>query len=232
MIQLKELTKKFSSGFQLGPVNLEISKSNTIALLGQNGAGKSTLFQLLTGNLDATSGEIYIFEKRLLPENYLLKRTIGYLPQHFHLPKWVTGLDILRYAASLYELEDAENKIKDSLKYWDAQSYQKKPLASLSHGMQKRIALALATIHNPQLLILDEPFSGLDLFHIRALENLIEKRQTENKITILSTHIAPYVAKLCKKVYTAEKGKIDELANWSGSSYEEKITLIENHFYN
>ena len=93
----------------------------------------------------------------------------------------MSGTELLSYANSLYNLNLNEDDIKETLKFWDALDYSNKPIASLSHGMQKRIGLALATIHSPKLLILDEPFSGLDIYHIKALKELINQRKKIKK---------------------------------------------------
>ena len=110
-ITIKNLSKEFNTGFVLGRVNLHFSSPATICILGQNGAGKSTLFQLMTGNLEADSGEIYYGREKVVVDNYLLKRKIGYLPQKPLLPKWITALEVLRYAAHLHGVLDSKNLI-------------------------------------------------------------------------------------------------------------------------
>ena len=212
-------------------MDISLDGGKTVAFLGKNGAGKSTLFQLLTGNLDATDGLVRIAGKRLTPDTPEHKKLIGYLPQKHVLPKWVTGQEVLRYAAGLYGINDAHSKLKQSMEYWDCASYAKKPLAALSHGMKKRVALALATLNDPELLILDEPFSGLDLFQIKALDTEIQRRATAGKLTILSTHIAPYTAKLCNDVYVVENGKIAELPKYKESDQLQRVALIESKFF-
>jgi len=231
LVSIENLKKEYPGGFTLGPASINLSEGETVAFLGKNGAGKSTLFQMLTGNSDATSGTILVDGKKLTPDKYELKRKLGYLPQNLHLPKWSTGLEILRYGASLYQLENAEEKIQSAMKYWDCEFYKDKPLAACSHGMQKRVGLAIASLHDPVCLILDEPFSGLDLFHIRALENEIKRRQAAGKTTLISTHIAPYVAQLCQKVYVVDQGKIKTLNGWDEADQIERISLIETEFF-
>lgn len=220
-----------SSNFSLGPISLTINKGECIGLMGENGAGKSTLFQLITGNLRANTGKIHLGAERMLPENFLLKQKIGYMPQNLELPKWVSGKEVLNYAINLYDLPNPEQLCQDTMKYWDCQSYANKPLAACSHGMKKRVALGLASIHQPELLILDEPFSGLDLFHIKALQDLILARKKQHKITILCTHIAPYTARLCDSLLTLANGKISSMDTWSKGDYLKKIEDIENIFF-
>jgi len=227
----ENLTKTYEESFKLGPVSLNLSGGQTVAFLGKNGAGKSTLFQLLTGNIDATNGIVKLNGVRLTPDTPFLKKQIGYLPQKHSIPKWVTGREVLSYAAGLYQIEDAPKKLSELMAYWDCASYANKPLASLSHGMKKRVALALAVMNDPEVLILDEPFSGLDLFQIRALDQEITNRQRAGKLTILSTHIAPYTAKLCQEVYVVEDGNVNLLAKYKESDLLTRVSLIEAKFF-
>lgn len=231
LLRVSQLLKRYPSGFQFGPANFTLSAASTYAFLGINGAGKSTLFQLLTGNLDASEGQIYWREQKFGPESFAIKRHIGYLPQNLDLPPWVSGLELLTYAANLYATSTDRCALQNLLEYWDCQAFAQRPLAACSHGMQKRLALALASFHNPQLLILDEPFSGLDLLHIRALEKLIQTRQEQGLTTVLSTHIAHYVAKLCQAVYLIKVGQVYPLANWQQKDLTGKIQMIEDQFF-
>ena len=231
MMSLTAITKRYSSSadsFSLGPIDLAIDTGETLAILGENGAGKSTLFNLMTANLDKDNGEIILQDEKLIPENFIAKRKFGYLPQNLYFPPWVSGEELLRYARSLYDKGDVEQ----SLNYWDCASYRRLPLASCSHGMQKRVGLALASLHNPPLLLLDEPFSGLDVSHTRALETLLQERCNNGHGNIISTHILPYVAKLCHRVVILREGILRNVDNWQASSYVSRIKLLEDEFFN
>jgi heme exporter protein A len=231
LLEVKNLTKTFGESWKLGPVDLNLGAGEICALLGKNGAGKTTTFQILTGNMDAGSGEIRIMGEKLTPDAFQLKQKIGYLPQNPVLPRWASGEEILLYAAGLYEIGDKQTFVNKLMDYWDCAYYRKKPLTALSHGMQKRVGLALASMHDPDLLILDEPHSGLDLFHIRALDDLLLTRQKKQKTTIMSTHIAPYTAKLCDRVLIIESGTVSQLADWEKQSFVERISAIESRFF-
>jgi ABC-2 type transport system ATP-binding protein len=225
------LGKKYPDGYELQPCSLSFFPGTTNAILGANGAGKSTLFNLLSANSHPTSGSISFLGKSLRPEEFSLKQRIGYLPQNLLLPPWISGIELLRYAAGLYKLSNAEQKINQMLSYWDCHSFSRLPLIACSHGMQKRIALGLALLHEPPLLILDEPFSGLDLYHTRALEQIIVQRQRAGKVTILSTHVLPYVQRLCQTVAMIRHGQISTLSSWLSCSAEEKTKKVEDFFY-
>lgn len=230
-LELTGVNKSFpQSNFQLGPVDLHLEPGTSLALFGKNGAGKSTLFQIITGHLRADAGQIEIFGQQMKLDSFALKRQIGYLPQHLDLPRWVSGFDLITYALKLYELTPLAQHRDRVLSYWDCTEFAYKPLAACSYGMQKRIGLALASLHNPQLLILDEPFSGLDLFHIRALENLLAARHG-NQLTIISTHVAAYAAKLSDRAMTLHGGKLLELSTWPQQDFMTRIDLMEAQFF-
>ncbi len=232
LLTVRQLEHSFSgTQFKLGPIDLQISAGQCIGIMGQNGAGKSTFFQILTGNLKPQRGEVQILQQAMRLDNFYLKRQVGYLPQNLELPKWVCAYELLSYASSLYGLQDQTKLVHEVLEYWDCLSFAHKPIGTCSHGMKKRVALGLANIHSPALLILDEPFSGLDLYHIKALNDIIKKRKTEGKPTILCTHIAPYIANLSNSVYTLISGQLRELENWQSQSFMERINTIEQAFY-
>ena len=225
------LKKEYETGFRVGPIDLILAPGETVALLGKNGAGKTTLFQVLTGNADATGGTVSILGRRLTPDTPDVKRAVGYLPQNPALPRWATGRDLLTYAAKLHGLPERERLIAEREAYWDTASYRKKPLATLSYGMQKRLGLALATLHDPPLLILDEPFSGLDLYHIRAVEDAIQSRAAAAKATLVSTHDAANAARTAHRALVMDAGQLTLLEGFAAAGFLERMALIENAFF-
>lgn len=231
LLVCEKLLKTHGSSFTLGPVDFTINSQEVAGFIGANGAGKSTLFQMLSANTDASEGRVYYNKQRVTPDNAELRKQFGYLPQHPVLPKWVSATDLLKYAASVYNLSNAAELIKSQLKYWDIEFFESRPLAACSHGMQKRVGLALATIHSPDFLILDEPFSGLDIFHIQALKRKISDRVQEGKITILSTHITPYTAKMCDRAFIVKSGNIQEIESWPQMHTDDRVSHIENEFF-
>jgi ABC-type multidrug transport system ATPase subunit len=208
-----------------------MEEGDNLSLFGKNGSGKSTLFQMITGHLRQDSGEIILFGEKLRMDSFQLKRRMGYLPQNLDLPRWVSGFDLITYNMKLHEMNPIAERRQQILEYWDCQSFAYKPLAACSYGMQKRIALALASMHEPELLILDEPFSGLDLFHIRALENLLEQRRG-HLLTVVSTHVAAYAAKLSNRAATIHSGQVRELSEWPNADFMTRIKLMEEQFFN
>lgn len=224
------LERKVSEDYTLGQIDLIISLGETVALIGPNGAGKTTFFELVTGNSDPTSGEVHFKGERFRPEFYEIKRKMGYLSQDINLPLWVTPKELLKYSASLHKIEDAEERISEQINLWQIESYQNNPIASCSHGMKKRAGLAAALLHDPDFLILDEPFAGLDIIHIKSLKSTIIERAKSNKTTIVSTHILPYASELCSKAFTIKDGEINEIKDWATMEFAAQQKTIEKHF--
>lgn len=202
-----------SSGFELGPINFAAGQGETIAILGSNGAGKSTLFQALTGNLEPTSGKVFLGEEPFTVDRYDLKKAIGYLPQNLPFPAWVTGSEILAYQAGLNGI--GGEAVSEQIATWQMADYVDGPCAGYSHGMRKRLGLGLALMTNPDLLILDEPFSGLDITQTHKLLEVIERRQCSQQATLVSTHILPYAARICGRAVYIRAGQIAEDAAWA-----------------
>ena len=225
MMTLRAISKKFSAGFQLGPCDLQVNRAETLAVLGKNGAGKSTLFNLMTANLDPSAGEVTFRGQRFIPEAFALKRELGFLPQNPVFPPWVNGAELLHYAVRLYGLDIAA--VARALQRWDGEHYQHLPLTLCSHGMQKRIGLAVATIHQPPLLLLDEPFSGLDVFHLKTLQELLATRKQQQLSNVLSTHILPLAAQLCDRAVVLKHGQLHTLPDWQQQDSGQRIAAVE-----
>lgn len=229
MLKLQELTKKHDSGFTLGPLTMDLPTGSTLAVFGRNGAGKSTLFSLITGNADRSSGHAFWCEHKISPEAVDIKRRMGYLPQESDLPAWVTPREIIQWSAKLHNLP--ESSVDKALATWDATSWAQRPLSACSHGMQKRIGLALATMHDPDLLILDEAFNALDILHTRTLENMIRDRRDRKLTTIISTHTPLLAASICDLAWIMDAGKIQVLNEWPTASLEARAKLVEQRFF-
>lgn len=221
------LKKSFSNEYSLFIEKAIFNSPGIIGIFGVNGSGKSTLFNLMTGRLDKDGGHVSYNSEKISLKNYLLKRKIGYLPQILSFPNWATAEDLLGYAFTLYSSDSNKSDINETLAYWDCQLFAKTPLKHCSHGMQKRVGLALSTCHSPDYLILDEPFSGLDLKHMVALESLLANRVKEGKLTIMSTHILPYAAEYCSRAFILKSGHLENLELWMNASKDKRTHLIK-----
>ena len=235
LLMLDQVEKTYpgagSGGFRLGPVQLNVAKGATVGIMGRNGAGKTTLFQIITGNIDRTGGQMQFGGHPHGITQHECKRQIGYLPQDPVLPRWATADELLRYAATLYGLPNARRAATEAMEQWDVTSFQHNPIGACSYGMQKRIGLALATVHNPALLVVDEPFSGLDLFHVRALEETLVNRAKRGQATIVSTHVPLHIAALATSLVLVRNGQVSEIGRWGEMNQSERIAQIEKAFF-
>ncbi len=210
-------------GFKLGPISLQCPSGTTLAVLGPNGSGKSTLFNLLAGQTRPDNGQVTLGGQ--LTET--IRRRIGYLPQQGNLPHWATPHELCTYSARL--LGDTSGELAvNTLRYWDCFEFRNELTGNLSTGMRKRVGLAVATLNNPDLLILDEPFEALDLGHVAALRQEIKRRTGAGLVTVFATHIASFAAELATTTIFLTGGKATTL-EWP-ASVPDRITTLEIKF--
>ena len=202
---LKEITKKFGNIEALKGVSLSLKKGEIVGLLGPNGAGKSTLMKILTGYYKHWDGKGILFKKDLKKELREIQQKVGYLSEDNPLYQEMYVQEYIKYTADLYRL--ANPKIEGLIKQTGLIEYKHKKIQTLSKGYKQRVGLAAALIHNPKLLILDEPTTGLDPNQILEIRKLIRTFGKE-KTVLLSTHILQEVDALCDRVIIINKGKI------------------------
>ena len=202
---LKEITKRFGNIEALRGVSLSLKKGEIVGLLGPNGAGKSTLMKILTGYYKQWDGKGTLFNKDLKTELKIIQQKVGYLTENNPLYQEMYVQEYIKYIADLYRLVNP--KIEDLIKQIGLSEYKHKKIQTLSKGYKQRVGLAAALIHNPKLLILDEPTTGLDPNQILEIRKLIRAFGKE-KTVLLSTHILQEVDALCDRVIIINKGKI------------------------
>ena len=202
---LKEITKKFGNIEALRGVSLSLKKGEIVGLLGPNGAGKSTLMKILTGYYKQWDGKGTLFDKDLKTELKIIQQNVGYLTENNPLYQEMYVQEYIKYTADLYRLVNP--KIEELIKQIGLSEYKHKKIQTLSKGYKQRVGFAAALIHNPKLLILDEPTTGLDPNQILEIRKLIRAFGKE-KTVLLSTHILQEVDALCDRVIIINKGKI------------------------
>lgn len=209
MIQVKWLSKIYDSGFQwLSEVSFDLMEWDIYGFLGHNWAGKTTTINILTTLLEATSGEIYIDRKNMKTDAHEIKKIIGYLPESVALYSNFTVYENLEYFAKLSGIENPRKNIDATLSFLEV-DYSTKKVGELSKGMRQRIGIAQAILHNPKVLFLDEPNTGLDPVGMKQLRDIILKLSQEKWITIfMNTHLLSEVGKLCNKVGILNQGKL------------------------
>ena len=209
MISVKNLFKTFN-GFQaVSDLSFDITPGDVVGFLGPNGAGKSTTMKMLTGFLLPTSGDIYITNLSLEQSALDIKKKIGYLPEGAPAYGDMTPLQFLNFIAQIRGYKGAEkaSRIEQVVKQVELNEVLDKPIDNLSKGFKRRVGLAQALIHDPEILILDEPTDGLDPNQKHQVHKLI-KNLSKDKIVIISTHILEEVTAVCNRVMIIAKGKL------------------------
>jgi ABC-2 type transport system ATP-binding protein len=209
MIQVEHLTKRYGSIPAIQDLSFEVAKGEIVGFLGPNGAGKSTTMKILTGYLPATSGRATIAGFDVFSHSIDARRRLGYLPENTPLYTDMRVGEYLRYRAKLKGVPSSKvrERVGDVLEICALRDRERAMIRDLSKGYRQRVGLADALVHDPELLILDEPTIGLDPNQIRQVRELI--RNLGGKRTVLiSTHILPEVEMMCSRVIVIHKGQI------------------------
>ncbi len=203
------LTRLFGPNKAVNNVSFELSKGEVLGFLGPNGAGKSTTMRMLTGNLAPTDGQVEICGINIIEEPKLAKANIGYLPEMRPLYKEFRVNEFLRIAAKLHNIpaKKINSSIDIAMEKCGLTHMSNRLIENLSNGYQQRVGIAQAIIHNPEIVILDEPTVGLDPIQIREIRKLIKEIGKEHSV-ILSTHILPEVEIVCDRVQIIDKGNL------------------------
>ncbi|MCW9047394.1 MAG: ABC transporter ATP-binding protein [Gammaproteobacteria bacterium] len=208
LIQANNLHRYYGETLAVDNVSIELHQGEILALLGPNGAGKSTCLQMLCGVLAPSEGEIIINGVDLLDNPDIAKKNIGYLPDKPPLYPELTVTEYLTYAAKLRRVNTSQIKdlLKQAIQQCGLEGYNHRLIANLSKGYQQRVGIAQAIIHQPEVIILDEPTVGLDPIQMLEIRKLILQLGEQHGI-ILSTHILPEVQAVCNRVQMIHHGK-------------------------
>lgn len=213
-ILVKNITKLFGEQKALNEVNFSVGSGEIVGFLGPNGAGKSTMMKIITCFLPPTTGEVKVCGYDVLEQSIEVRSRVGYLPEHNPLYLDMYVKEYLQYVCGVYKVNDTQKQIKNLIDLTGLGVEQHKKIGALSKGYRQRVGLAQALIHNPDVLILDEPTTGLDPNQIVDIRNLIKEIGKE-KTVMLSTHIMQEVKAICDRVIIINKGNIvaDEKAD-------------------
>lgn len=208
MIEIKNLIKQADNKFILRGINLSIKKGETVAILGPNGAGKSTLFKVLTTLIKPTSGQVLINGLDLRKNQFDIKKLFGYLPHSSLLYDHYSPLENLVFFGKIYGVQNVEKKAIDLVKQVGLSFFQNDPVKNFSRGMIQRVAIARAIIHDPQILFLDEPHTGLDQGAIGILNHVILSMKEKGTTTLMVTHDFKQAVEICDRIIMMKNGKI------------------------
>ncbi|MDF2609459.1 MAG: transporter [Lachnospiraceae bacterium] len=210
MLEIKNLTKRYGKFTALNNLNLHINQGEIFGFVGPNGAGKTTAMKIIAGLLTCDTGEVYVDGIGVKANPQEIKKKIGYMPDFFGVYDNLKAIEYMEFFASIYGIEgkearDISLRLIDLVDLTDhADSY----VDSLSRGMKQRLCLARSLIHNPELLILDEPASGLDPRARYEMKEIIKKLHEQGKTIVISSHILPELAQMCTNIGIIENGKM------------------------
>lgn len=206
-IEVRQLTKIYGSQKAIDSISFTANKGEILGLLGPNGAGKTTTMKILTCYMPASAGEAVICGHVAGKEDSLIKKLIGYLPEHNPLYGSMYVQEYLTFVAQIHKLSDKKRRVSKLIEQVGLEREYKKKISSLSKGYKQRVGLAQAMIHDPEVLILDEPISGLDPNQLIEIRNLISSLKVDKTI-IFSSHILQEVESISDKIVILDKGKI------------------------
>ena len=229
MIEIKNVTKKYGNKIAVNNVSFNVNDGDIFAFIGHNGAGKTTLIKAIVGIHDFDEGEILIDGISIKDNPVACKKLIAYVPDNPETYEHMKAIDYINFICDMYEIdtETREKNIKKYAKLFDMENKLNDTIDSYSHGMKQKVVLISALAHNPKILIMDEPFVGLDPKAVFDIKEILNEMIKENKIVFYSTHILDVAEKLCKRVAIIKNGKLIK----SGSMKEIKgDKSLENVF--
>jgi len=226
-ITVEKVNKSYAKQQALTDVSFSLNKGEIVGFLGPNGAGKSTLMKIICCYLEQDNGNVKVCDLDTQEQDLLVKSKIGYLPENNPLYTDMYIKEYLSFVGGIYKIDNLKNRIVEIIKQTGLSPEQSKQIKELSKGFKQRVGLAASLIHNPEVLILDEPTTGLDPNQLIEIRNLI-KEVGKDKTVLLSTHIMQEVDKMCNRVIIINKGKIvdDQLI----SNYKKNNIDLEEHF--
>jgi len=226
-ILVNNICKLYGQQKALNNVSFEIGANEIVGFLGPNGAGKSTMMKILTSYIPASSGEAKVCGYDTNSQSIEVRKQIGYLPEHNPLYLDMYVKEFLEFVGKLYHVQNIKSRVSEMIEMTGLQIEQNKKIGALSKGYRQRVGLAQAMIHNPKVLIMDEPTTGLDPNQLEDIRALIKKLGKE-KTVMLSTHIMQEVEAVCDRVIIINKGEIvanDDTHKLQQSSTKQIITV-------
>jgi ABC-2 type transport system ATP-binding protein len=210
MLQVQRLTKHYGALVAIEDLSFEVRTGEVLGLLGPNGAGKSTTVKILAGLLQPTDGAVRLDGDDVFENLQTYKAMLGYVPEEPHLYSYMTGPEYLRLVGRLRRIPDAslDNKIDRFLELLGIYDDRYQTLSAYSKGMRQKVLIAAAVLHNPRIVVLDEPFSGLDVSAARALKAFVRALAEDGKLVVFSSHVLEVVEQVCSRVVILKEGRI------------------------
>lgn len=228
-ILVENITKVYGTQKALNDVSFEVHPGEIVGFLGPNGAGKSTMMKILTCYIPQTSGKASVCGYDVSEQSLLVRKQVGYLPEHNPLYLDMYVKEYLEFIGGLHKVENIRTRVKEMIELTGLQIEQNKKIGALSKGYRQRVGIAQAMIHNPKVLIMDEPTTGLDPNQLEEIRGLI-KNIGKEKTVMLSTHIMQEVEAVCNRVIIINHGEIvanDTTNKIKQNNEEQQAVLVE-----
>jgi ABC-2 type transport system ATP-binding protein len=210
MLELRSVSKRYPGALAVDNVSFAARRGEITGYLGPNGSGKSTTMKMITGLIEPSTGEIFFEGKPIRDDLIAWKQRMGYVPEEPYLYTHLSGLEYLVMVAQLRSLSlgPTTRKIEELLRLLSLHSDRHAPISAYSKGMRQKILLSAALLHNPELIVLDEPFSGLDVSTILVMRSLIQELAGRGKVVLLSSHELEAVERVSSHVVILHRGRI------------------------
>ena len=230
MIEIKNVTKKYGNKKALNNVSFDVNDGEIFAFIGHNGAGKTTLIKAIMGIHDFDDGEIIINRKSIKANDIECKKEMAFVPDNPELYENMTAIDFINFICDMYEVPEKERKknIEKYAKMFEIKNNLGDQISSFSHGMKQKVAIIAALAHNPNILVMDEPFVGLDPKAVFDIKEVMNEMVKEGKTIFFSTHILDVAEKLCSRVAIIKNGeivKVGSMKEIKGDKSLEKVFL-------
>ena len=232
MLEARGLTKYYSAITGVRDVNFRIAPGAVLGLLGPNGSGKSTTVGMLTGLLEPSGGIVTLNGEDIRTDLIAYKRALGYVPEEAQLYTWMSGAEYLSFGARLRGLPERVSaaRIDALLTIFGLQTDRDAPMSAYSKGMRQKILLSAALVHNPSIIILDEPCSGLDVGTTLVIRSLIQRLAASGRIVIYSSHELEMVEKVCSEVLILREGRVAAHAPTAALRAQANAASLEDAF--
>jgi ABC-2 type transport system ATP-binding protein len=210
MIEIRHLTKRYGAFTAVDDISLTVSRGEIYGFLGPNGAGKTTTIRILAGLSLPSSGEVRIDGIDISSDGLRAKAMTGYIPDRPYLYEKLTGRELLQFVANLYRKEwpDCEARALDLLRYFDIADWIDARIENLSHGMKQKLVIVAALVHDPALLVIDEPMVGLDALAQKQVKLLLRRLAGEQKTIFMTTHTMSVAEAVCDRIGILHRGRI------------------------
>jgi len=210
LIETHNLVKRYGDKAAVDDVSFNVRAGEIFGFLGPNGAGKTTTIKMIVGLLQPTSGAVSVAGYDVQSQGLKAKAASGYVPDTPNLYPKLTGRELLRFVGDLYELDRqrVERRIDELLKLFDLEEAGDDPIDSYSHGMQQKTALGVALVHDPKVLVLDEPTVGLDPRSARLIKDILRQLANRGAAVFLSTHILEIAERMCDRIGIINQGRL------------------------